>query len=115
MTGRKSRQEGLFTPNTNDNKISDEQFISNSFKEYFSSTAELISNDAHNNSNIDISTSAEYLSNIFLDPFPSTNIKFTSSKEIENIIKSLKSSNAFGYVEISTKVLKACAETISSP
>jgi hypothetical protein len=63
----------------------------NSFNEYFSSTAELVFNDALNNSNVDISTSAEYLSNIFSDPFPSTNIKFTLSKEIEKITKTLLS------------------------
>jgi hypothetical protein len=115
ITGRKSRQEGIFTLNINDNIISDQQFISNSFDEYFPSTAELVFNYAHHNSNIDTSTSDEYLSNFFLDTFPSTNIKFTSSKDTENIIKTLRSSNAFGYDEISTNVLKAYAKPIISP
>ena len=40
---------------------------------------------------------------------------FTSTKEVENIIKSLKPKDAKGYDEIPTKVLKWCALYISSP
>ena len=46
-----------------------------------------------------------------------TNIKFwyTSTDEIERIIKSLKIKNSQGYDEISTKILKWSAPFIISP
>ena len=42
-------------------------------------------------------------------------MKFKSYIERAKIIKSLMYSNAIGYDEIPTKVLKACTKTISSP
>jgi len=33
----------------------------------------------------------------FKNPFPNINLKSISTKEIENIIKSLKPKNSFGY------------------
>ena len=52
---------------------------------------------------------------LLLRPILSINMKFTSHIEIEKIIKSLQCYVAFGYDEIPTKILKACAKTISSP
>lgn len=37
------------------------------------------------------------------------------NKEMKKIIKSVKSENAFGYDEISTKLLKVCSPLINSP
>jgi hypothetical protein len=42
-------------------------------------------------------------------------IKSLSTKEVENIIKSLKLKNCFGYDGISTKILKLSSLFISSP
>jgi len=47
--------------------------------------------------------------------YPSIQFRPTSSNEIEKIIKSLKTSNAHGYDEISAKILKWSAPFISSP
>jgi hypothetical protein len=47
--------------------------------------------------------------------YPSMQFKRTTAKEIEKIIKSLKTTNAQGYDEISAKVLKWRAPFISSP
>jgi len=41
--------------------------------------------------------------------------KCTSTKEIEQIIKSLKTRNSYGYNEISTKILELSNPFISSP
>jgi len=41
--------------------------------------------------------------------------KPTTTSEIENIIKTLKPRNSYGYDEISTKLLKITAPSISSP
>jgi len=41
--------------------------------------------------------------------------KPTTTSEIENIIKTLKPKNLYGYSEISTKLQKITAPSISSP
>jgi len=51
----------------------------------------------------------------FKNPFPNINFKSISTKEIENIIKSLKLKNYSGYVGISTKLIKISSPFISSP
>jgi len=47
--------------------------------------------------------------------YPSIKFSHTSTKEIEMIIKTLKTTNAQGYDEISVKILKWSAPFISSP
>ena len=44
-----------------------------------------------------------------------TNFKNTSPKEIENIIRSLKTKESHGYDEITTRILKISAPFISFP
>ena len=51
----------------------------------------------------------------FKNPFPIINLKSTTTKEIKNIIKSLKPKNSSGYDGISTKLIKICSPFISSP
>jgi hypothetical protein len=43
-----------------------------------------------------------------MTPFPNMNLKSISSKEVESVIKSLKTKHFSGYDEISTKLLKIC-------
>jgi Notch-like protein len=47
--------------------------------------------------------------------YPSMECKCTTTKETEQIIKSLKTKNSYGYDEISTKILKISCPFISSP
>ena len=42
----------------------------------------------------------------FKNPFPNINLKSISTKEIENVIKSLKPKNSSGCDGISTKLIK---------
>jgi len=42
-------------------------------------------------------------------PYPSMECKCTTTKAIEQIIKSLKTENSYGLDEISTKILKEAA------
>jgi hypothetical protein len=51
----------------------------------------------------------------FKRPFPSITFNYTSTKEIEEIIKSLKTKHSHGYDEIPTKILKLSASFISYP
>jgi hypothetical protein len=48
---------------------------------------------------------------------PFTNIRFnhTSTKEMDKIMKSLKTVNSYGYDEVYTKILKMSSPFISSP
>ena len=48
-------------------------------------------------------------------PYPNIKFRYTSTKEVEKIIKLLKTKNAQGYDEISVKILKWSAPFISSP
>ena len=50
-----------------------------------------------------------------LTSYPNILLKYTSTSEVENIIKALKPKDAKGYDEIPIKVLKWCAPFISSP
>jgi hypothetical protein len=62
---------------------------------------------------LDNTTPGHYLIQSFMTPFPNINLKSVTSKEVENVIKSLKTKNFSGYDEISTK-LKICSSFISS-
>jgi hypothetical protein len=48
-------------------------------------------------------------------PYPNIKFKYTSTKELEKIIKSIRTKNAHGYNEISVNILKWSAPFISSP
>jgi len=48
-------------------------------------------------------------------PYPSMECKCTTTQEIEQIIKSLKTKNSYGYNKISTKILKISCPFISFP
>jgi len=51
----------------------------------------------------------------FKNPFPNINLKSISTKEIENIIKSLKPKYFSGYDGITTKLIKICSPFVSAP
>jgi hypothetical protein len=61
------------------------------------------------------SSSNYYLSNQPHRVFPNINFKNTSTKAIENIIKSLKAKESYGYDGITIKILKISTSFISSP
>jgi hypothetical protein len=51
----------------------------------------------------------------FNKPYPSTECKCTTTKEIEQIIKSHKTKNPYGYNKISTNILKISCPYINYP
>ena len=57
----------------------------------------------------------EYLLKTFKNLLPNIKYNYTSKKEIENIIKSWKSTSSHRYREISVQILKASSHLISSP
>lgn len=52
---------------------------------------------------------------VFTRPFPRIKLTPTSTKEIIEIVKSLKSKNSHGYYEIPIKILKLSLPFIASP
>jgi len=55
------------------------------------------------------------LNQVFQNSFPSIKYHCTTTKETENIIRSLKSSNSCGYDEVPSKLLKSSSCFISFP
>jgi hypothetical protein len=100
-------------------KITDNyHLIADSLNNYFLTiVGKINSNNAKSDHFIefDIDKHPSYLLQVFPTPFPEIKFKLTSTKEIENIIKSLKRKNSNGYDEISVNILKTSAPTISSP
>ena len=86
------------------------------FNSYFLTVSEnIIKNIRSNKQNhYTYNSSNYYLSNQPHRDFPNINFKNTSTKEIENIIRSLKAKESHGYDGITTKILKISAPFISS-
>jgi hypothetical protein len=100
----------------NGNISSNGQIIAETFDNYFVSVAQNIHVNNHNvNALPTYETPVSYISRAFTQLFPTTNFKCVTSKEIENITKSLKTKYSHGCDEISTKILKLSINYISSP
>ena len=102
---------------TNGAIIHNKQKIANSFNDYFSTIAENLLQPYHAGSMMKQanSTLKRDLPNNIRKPYPNIKYKYTSTQEIEKIIKSLKLKNAHGYDGVSTRILKWSAPYISSP
>jgi hypothetical protein len=103
--------------NIDGNLISNHQEIANAFNKYFLTTAKSINTKqiGHSSHNLDNTIPVHYLMQSFKKSFPSIHLKSISTKEVENIIKSLKTKNSSGYDGIITKLLKISYPFISSP
>ena len=101
-----------------DGKIcNDYVHIAAAFNTYFSTVTEKIS--ANNSEDIlptpDNVHPLNYLKQVFTRPFPRIKLTQTSTKEITEIVKSLKSKNSHGYDKIPIKILKLILPFIISP
>ena len=91
--------------------------MANEFNKYFSTIAKSIITKQNKlrSYTVDNTTPLHYLTQSFKNPFPNINLKSVSTKEIKNIIKSLKLKNSSVYDGISTKLLKISSPFITSP
>ena len=108
-----NRLKGTTTTTTNNYQNSPE-----AFNKYFLSITENIIHDIKCNSKQSYNINKNpnyYLSNLFHKPFPSIKFNNMSTKEIEKIINPLKIKESSGYDEISTKISKSRAPSISAP
>jgi len=95
--------------NINDNLSNNHLTVANTLNKNFLSVTNNISiNNYMNQVNL-VSNSnnpLHYVHHAFKEPFLNIKFKYTTTKEIEVVIKSLKTKNSRGYDQISTKILK---------
>jgi hypothetical protein len=87
------------------------QTMANIFKKYFIKSP----NQMQLNKLANVSSFLSYLSKVHKRTFPNINLTPVTSKEIKDIIKSLKWKNSKGYDEIPLNILKISIPFISSP
>jgi hypothetical protein len=93
------------------------QTTANAFNDYSSTTADNLLNTIQTGIRMQ-TPNASLLPNNYLshsNSYPIMRLKYTSTNEVENTIKSIKSKDAKGYDGIPSSVLKWCAPYISSP
>jgi hypothetical protein len=78
--------------------------IMDAFSNYFVSA---VQNNCLSNAMPNCANSKAYLFKAFNQPFPDLKFKWVSSYEIEDITRSLKTKNSYGYDGISTKILRS--------
>jgi hypothetical protein len=87
-------------------KIIDQQTIADTFNEHFVTIADKIrkhiDNSQLNRYKIDVVNHIHFIK----QTFPNMDSNFSTVKEIEQIIKSLKPKKSFGYDKISTKIFE---------
>ena len=89
--------------------------IANEFNNYFLNTAGSTSTKGINEKKKEDVSPLQYLFEYFNQPFKDISWPYTSSKEMNKIINSLKNKNPSGYNEITTKIIKISKPFIISP
>ena len=96
--------------------INNLQLIANSFNNYILTVADKITNNIKNDkTSLNCNNPIHCLYNNIKLPCSNMKLKYTTPKEIEKMIKSLKSKNSHGYDGIPTKILKLSTPFITSP
>jgi len=114
---QKIRKDEIPPMNVDGSVVEDHQNIANVFNTYFTTVTD--KTGIIKLTNVNFSTNdaypLNYLYQVFTSQFPSIKITPVTSKEIREIIKSLKWKNSHGYDEISMKILKISLPFIVSP
>jgi hypothetical protein len=99
----------------NNKTTTNQQKISNIFNSYFISVADSVKDDKSNNATSNMVDPIIYLFRYYNKPFSKMNWQYTSTYEIEKVIKSLKLKSTCGYDEISNCIIKLSSPYIISP
>jgi hypothetical protein len=114
VTGKRQRNKSFELVYINGTQTDNHQLIADIFQNYFLSITDKLTLRTSNNEELENNNSIDYLHRIFGNPFP--NIIFeNTTKEIKDIIKSLKSKNSFGFDKISVIILKISTPFIVAP
>ena len=116
--GKGMNNQTIQSLNIGDEITTDHQTIADAFNKHF-----IMIPDTIIKNNIDKNYSAgsyknnlpHSLVNASHSSFPSMKFTYTTEKEIDKIIKSLKHSNSCGYDEITTTIIQVCSPYITSP
>ena len=116
-TGKKRGKEEISLMHIDGKFKRNQQTIANSFNDYFLTIAEKLmgANQIDKLSQLKNRAPIHYILQNYRYPFPNIKFRYTSTEETEKIIKSLKTTNAHGYNDISIKILKWSPPFISSP
>jgi len=118
-SGRNKKRSEMQSLKVEGRKITDQQSIAENFNDYFVAFAENVNRQSENNlisdDNNSMDSHTHFMEQAFNKPYPSMECKCTTTKEIGQTIKSLKTKNSYRYDEISTKILKISGPFISSP
>ena len=116
-TGKTNQKLGVQSLKINNTVTDNHTMIDNTFNTYFISVADSIisSVSSGNNDHENNTHPIKYLLSSFKHPFWNIQWFYTSSSEIWNITKSIKTKNSGVYNEIPIKILKISAPFIISP
>jgi len=93
-SGKSKKRSEIQAVNVEGKKITDQQTIAETFKEYFVATAENVKGQSKNNftkdDNDNMDSHTSFIEQAFTKPYPSMESKCTTTEETERIIKSLK-------------------------
>ncbi|MDR0751762.1 MAG: hypothetical protein LBF12_04160, partial [Christensenellaceae bacterium] len=115
--GRNTNKVEINAFRINGSKFSDQQKIVGELTNYFANIAENIKrqtkkNYVNVNNHNNTENSIDYMGQAFANTYQTTTYNCSTQKEIEDIIKSLKQKNSYGYDEISPIILKISAPFI---
>jgi hypothetical protein len=98
-TGKERGKEEISLLNINGKQIQNQQTIANSFNDYFLTTEEKLmgANQIDKVSRLKNGVPLHYILQNCRHSYPNIKFGYTSTQEIEKIIKSLKTKNAQGY------------------
>ena len=115
-TCKNHRNKGTQLINIDGKLISNQQSITNSFNYYFLTIADKITSNIKNDkTSLNCNNPIHCLHKNFKLPCSNMKLKYTTPKEIEKVVKSLKSKNSHGYDGIRMKILKVSTPFITSP
>jgi len=112
--GKPSHSNNTISLRIENKEVPNQNKIANIFNNYFLTIAATLTPGNNKHTNTQEPHPISYLLNSFHQPFSRLKWNYTSTHEIGQIIKSLKSKNSSGYDEISTRILKLIAPYILS-
>jgi hypothetical protein len=110
VTGKRSEKKPFQLVHTNGTLTENQQVIADSFQNHFLSVADKTISTINNNPDIKDNNFIDYLFRVFINTFPNIIFDHTMTKEIEKIIKSLKSKDSYGYDEIPIEITHSLME-----
>jgi hypothetical protein len=114
--GKPKHDSGIQSLMLNNKLISNQKEIADSFNIYFITIADsILVNNNNNKHSANTVNPITYLRDIIKSPFSKMTWKYTSTHEVEKVIKSLKSKDSSGYEETTSRIIKVSSPFISSP